>query len=695
MHQKTEKDAGHALLFIRPGCIIATMPKRNFFTFFIILAVAAGLIGGASGFVIFSMWDLPEIEMLEEYRPSITSRVYTDSNRMLAEFYLENRTPVELTDVPELLTKALMAAEDSRFYQHHGLDMRGIARALYRNLRAHRILEGGSTLTQQLAKVLFLTPDRTFSRKFKEMALALRIEQRYTKQEILSLYLNQIYFGNGAYGVEAAARIYFGKPARDLNLAECALLASLPRSPKRYSPFKAPDGARARRAYVLSRMARAGIITQLQADAAAREPLPLSPTTTVRGADSYIVEYIRQKIEERFGSSILYSGGLNIYTSINDRYQEFAKQAVKAGLQQVEARHLKRSKHLQPPLQGALIAIEPSTGHIVAMVGGRDYAESQFNRAWQALRQPGSAFKPLIYAEAIERGFGPSDLLDDSPLTVKLDRNKNWTPENFSRKFQGSVTLRRALTKSLNVPTVRLLDKLGIDQTMQFARNMGIRSPVAPYLSMALGSSDVTLFELTSAYSVLANHGVRIDPVAILQVTDSTGRVLFASDTFPAQVIRPETAYIMTNLLRGVVERGTAWKARELGRPVAGKTGTANDYRDAWFIGYTPGLVAGVWVGYDDHRTIGPRETGARAALPLWLDFMKKALEGREPEDFTEPEGIIYRQIDATTGLLSTEKCRDTVREAYVPGTEPRKYCPESIVGSEEPVLEDEAPEVP
>ena len=671
------------------------MPKRNFFTFFIILALAAGLTGGASGFIIFSMWDLPEIEMLEEYRPSITSRVYTDSNRMLAEFYLENRTPVELTDVPELLTKALMAAEDSRFYEHHGLDMRGIARALYRNLRARRILEGGSTLTQQLAKVLFLTPDRTFSRKFKEMALALRIEQRYTKQEILSLYLNQIYFGNGAYGVEAAARIYFGKSARDLNLAECALLASLPRSPKRYSPFKAPDGARARRAYVLSRMTRAGIISELQADAAAREPLPLSPTTAVRGADSYIVEYIRQKIEERFGSSILYSGGLNIYTSINDRYQEFAKQAVKDGLQQVEARRLKRSKQLQPPLQGALIAIEPSTGHIVAMVGGRDYAESQFNRAWQAVRQPGSAFKPLIYAEAIERGFGPSDLLDDSPLTVKLDRNKNWTPENFSRRFQGSVTLRRALTRSLNVPTVRLLDKLGIDQTVQFARSMGIRSPVAPYLSMALGSSDVTLFELTSAYSVLANHGVRIDPVAILQVTDSTGRVLFASDTFPAQVIRPETAYIMTNLLRGVVERGTAWKARELGRPVAGKTGTANDYRDAWFIGYTPGLVAGVWVGYDDHRTIGPRETGARAALPLWLDFMKKALEGRESEDFTVPEGIIHRQIDATTGLLSTEKCRDTVREAYVPGTEPRKYCPESVAGSDEPVLEDEAPELP
>jgi penicillin-binding protein 1A len=671
------------------------MPKRNSFILFITLALTAGLIGGASGFVIFSMWDLPEIEMLEEYRPSITSRVYTDNNRMLAEFYLENRTPVELNDVPEMLTQALLSAEDSRFYQHHGLDARGIARAMYRNLRAHRITEGGSTLTQQLAKVLFLSPDRTFTRKIKEMALALRIEQRYTKREILSLYLNQIYFGNGAYGAEAAARIYFSKPAKDLNLAECALLAGLPRSPKRYSPFKAPAGALARRAYVLSRMSRAGFISQLQADEAAREPLPVTPATTMRGADSYIVEYIRQKIEERFGSSILYSGGLNIYTSINDQFQEAAKQAVKAGLLQVEARHHQRSELPQPPLQGALIAIEPSSGHILAMVGGRDYAESQFNRAWQALRQPGSAFKPLIYAEAIERGFGPSDLLDDSPLTVKLDRNKNWTPENFSRRFQGPVTLRRALTKSLNVPTVRLLDKLGIEPTVQFARSMGIRSPVAPYLSTALGSSDVTLFELTAAYSVLANHGIRIDPVAILQVTDSTGRVLFTSDSFPAQVVRPETAYIMTNLLRGVVDRGTAWKARELGRPVAGKTGTTNDYRDAWFIGYTPGLVAGVWVGYDDHRTIGPRETGARAALPLWLAFMKRALDGKDPEDFPPPEGIIVRQIDATTGLLSTEKCKDIIREAYVPGTEPRKYCPESTGGNEEPVAEDEAPETP
>ena len=643
----------------------------------------------------YSAWDLPEVQLLEEFKPNITSRVYTDSNRLLAEFYVENRTPINLADVPEMLPQALIATEDSRFYSHQGLDLRGIFRATYRNIRGGRILEGGSTLTQQLAKVLFLTPDRTFARKFKEMALALRIEQRYTKKEILSLYLNQIYFGSGAYGVAAAAQIYFGKPARDLTIAECAMLAGLPRSPKRYSLFKDPVAARSRRAYVLSRMMSEGIITGQQAEIARNEPLPLFPTASLRGAGSYFVEYVRQKIEERFGSSILYSGGLNIYTSLNDHYQEYAEQAVKAGLQHVEARHKRGPTLSSPPLQAALIAIDPLTGRILAMVGGRDYSQSQFNRSWQALRQAGSAFKPVIYAEAIERGFGPSDLLDDSPLTVKLDRNRTWTPENFSRTFQGPVTLRRALTKSLNVPTVRLLEKLGINETMQFARNLGIKSPMAPYLSMALGSSDVTLLELTSSYAVLANHGIRLESVAILQVTDSTGRVLFANSDLPEQVIKPETAYIMTNLLRGVVEHGTAFKARELGRPVAGKTGTANEYRDAWFIGYTPGLVAGVWVGYDDHRSIGPQETGARAALPLWIEFMKMAHQEREAEDFTVPEGIVFRQIDQKTGLLSTDKCGNPVREAYLPGTEPREYCSETTTKAEPPEPVDEAPEKP
>ena len=673
---------------------MTSIMKGKSLIFYLFLILTALLIGGSAGFLMYSIWDLPEIRTLEEYRPSITSRVYSDNNKLLAEFFLENRTPVALTDVPPMLINALIAAEDARFYSHHGLDLRGIARALVRNIRARKVLEGGSTLTQQLAKVLFLTPERSYTRKLKEMALALRIEQRYTKQEILSLYLNQIYFGSGAYGVEAAAQIYFGKSAKDLNLAECSLLAGLPRSPKYYSPFKAPQSALGRRAYVLNRMVETGSITRAQADDAKRAPLPSQPTVKVVGPAPYFVEYIRQKVEERFGASILYSGGLNIYTSINDELQTYAEQAVKDGLAKVEAR--RRRTGVSQPLQASLIAIEPLTGHILAMVGGRDFSKSQFNRATQALRQPGSAFKPVIYAAALEQGFGATDILDDSPLTIKMDRKKNWTPENFTHSYQGPVTLRNALAESLNVPTVKLLEKIGVNETIQYARKFGIRSPLTPYLSLALGSSDVTLFELTSAYTVFANHGTKLGPVSIRMITDSSGRVLYANDALPVQVMKPETSYLITNLLRGVIERGTGWKARELGRPAAGKTGTTNDYRDAWFIGYTPTIVAGVWVGYDDHRRIGPKETGARAALPIWLAFMKKAHAERDAEDFTVPEGIIFKQVDPKTGLLSTDSCSSSIREAFLPGTEPRRYCDEATASVvEEPQIHDEAPQTP
>ncbi len=665
------------------------MQQRRSPLLYLFLVLFATLIGGGAGFIIFSIWDLPEINLLEQYKPSITSRVYSDNNRLIAEFYLENRTPVAFADVPDMLIKALIATEDTRFYSHHGLDPRGIARAMYRNIRARKVLEGGSTLTQQLAKVLFLNPDRSYSRKLKEMAIALRIEQRYTKQEILSLYLNQIYFGSGAYGVEAAARIYFGKNAKDLTIAECALLAGLPRTPTYYSPFKSPKSALGRRAYVLNRMAASGVISVTQAEEAKKAPLPVQAGIKAGGSAPYFVEYVRQKVEERFGSSLLYSGGLNIYTSINDELQSFAEQAVAAGVLKIESRNKHRGRS---PLQAALLSVEPASGRIRAMVGGRDFGQSQFNRTWQALRQPGSAFKPVIYAAAIDRGFGASDMLDDSPLTIKLDRNKNWSPENFSRTYQGAVTLRKALIQSLNVPTIRLLEKIGIDETIRYARKLGIKSTLNPYLSLALGSSDTTLAELTAAYSVFANHGIRMGPISILSITDSTGRVLYSNDTLPVQAIKSETAYLATDLLKGVIEEGTGWKARELGRPAAGKTGTTNDYRDAWFIGYTPNLVTGVWVGHDDQTSIGPRETGARAALPIWLEFMKKAHADRPPEDFIAPEGILFKQIDPRTGLLSTEACKQSVRGAFLPGTEPRQYCNEAGVSAEEPLILDEAP---
>jgi len=660
---------------------------------YLALFLTAMLIGGSAGYVVFSLWDLPEVETLEEYKPSVTSRLYAEDKSLLAEFYLENRTSVPLTEVPEMLIQALIATEDARFYRHHGLDLRGIGRALYRNVRGHKIMEGGSTLTQQLAKILFLTPERSYARKLKEMVLALRIEQRYAKREILALYLNQIYFGSGAYGIEAAARIYFNKPARELSISECALLAGLPRSPKYNSPFTSRETAMSRRSYVLNRMVVHHVITSEQAEIAKKTPLPSKPALMVKGpaAAPYFVEYIRQKIEDQFGASILYSGGLNIYSSINRELQHDAEEALRKGISEIEARQAKPEDQL-PRLQAALLAMEPSSGHILAMVGGRDFLKSQFNRAWQAQRQPGSAFKPFIYAVALERGFSATDLLEDSPLTVKLDRQNSWSPENFTHTYQGRVTVRKALVQSLNVPTIRLLEKVGIDEAIAYARKFGIKSPLGRYLSLALGSSDVSLIELTSAYAVFANHGARMEPAAILTITDAAGRVLATNDTLPEQTLRPETAYLMTYLLQGVIDQGTGWKARELGRPVAGKTGTTNDYRDAWFIGYTPSLVAGVWVGNDDQRSIGQRETGARAALPIWQEFMKKALAGRDPEEFAVPEGIIFKQIDPRTGLLSTDSCARSIREAFLPGTDPRQYCDESLIGADEPLIQDEAP---
>ena len=671
----------------------AAMSSRSFLAYFL-LAAAAVLIGGAVGFLLYSAWDLPEVQTLEHFKPSITTRVYSDSNQLLAEFFVENRTPVKLADAPDVFVKALIATEDARFATHRGLDYRGIARAFIRNIRARKVVEGGSTLTQQLAKVLFLTPERSYLRKLKEMALALKIEQRYTKQEILALYLNQIYFGSGAYGIESAAQTYFGKPARDLDIAECALLAGIPRSPKYYSPFRSRESAAARRKHVLDRLVATGTLTPSQAEEANRKPLPVEPVIQRKGPAPapYFVEYIRQKVEERFGSGILYSGGLNIYTSINDTLQGYAERSLRDGLETVEGK-IGRKKRDAQPLQAAIVAIDPASGHIRAMVGGRDFASSQFNRAWQAQRQPGSAFKPIVYAAALDRGYSAADLLSDAPMSVRVDSKKVWVPENFTRTYHGDVTLRRSLAQSLNVPTVRLLAKVGIEDTIRFARKLGVRSPLKAVLPLALGSSDVTLLELTAAYSVFANSGIRVDPSAILLITDSNGRTVYASDAVPVQTMKPETAFLITNLLKGVIERGTGWKAKELGRPAAGKTGTTNDYRDAWFIGYTPALVSGVWVGYDDQRSLGPKATGSRAAPPIWLDFMKQAHAGLEPVDFSPPGGIIVRSIDPRTGLLSSERCGASLSEAFLPGTEPRRYCEERAAIADDQVIQDEAPE--
>ncbi|MBI5190125.1 MAG: PBP1A family penicillin-binding protein [Nitrospirae bacterium] len=598
-----------------------------------ILAVGAGI---GIGVVAVQTGDLPEITGLEEYRPSATTRLFADDGELIAEFYMENRTLVTLDRVPPHVVNAFLAAEDPRFYRHSGIDLIGISRAMFKNIKAGRIVQGGSTITQQLAKMLFLEPDRTYARKLNELVLALQIERRYSKDEILNIYLNQVYLGSGAYGVEAAANTFFGKSVDQLTLAEGALIAGLPPAPSRYSPLRNPEVAVKRRRHVLGRMVSEGFITKAEMDAADRLPLALSGGRFVSARAPYFVEYVRQYLDEKYGTTALYGGGLNVYTTLNLPMQTSAEAAMRKRLAEVYQRHPREGKEIQ----GALLALEPHTGHIKAMVGGTDFSRSQFNRCTQAYRQPGSSFKPIVFAAALDKGYRPDDVVLDAPVSYPgATAGKRWRPLNYDKKFAGPVSLRRALARSINVVAVKLLDDVGIDTAISYARQLGIESPLSPYLPLALGASDVTLAEITGAYAAFDNFGIYIEPNAIEVITDRTGRVLEDNNPVTRQAVSPATAAAMTDLLTGVIQHGTGWQARELKRPVAGKTGTTSDYKDAWFVGYLPSMVCGVWVGYDDHKMIGAKETGASAALPIWLDFMKEYVEklAVPVEEFPEP----------------------------------------------------------
>lgn len=728
------------------------------------------VIGTAMGLVIAARGNLPSVDLLENYKPSTITRIYDVNNEVIAEFYHQRRTVVPLSSMPDHLIKAVLAVEDSDFYKHRGLDFSGIARAMWRNIMAGRIKEGGSTITQQLSKLLFFTPERSFMRKLKEAILALRIERRYTKDEILELYLNQVYLGGGAYGVESASRRYFGKGVSDLNLAEASLIAGLLRAPSAYSPLKHPERAKRRRSLVLRRMVKEDFITREQAQEVNSELL----NVVVGGGERinrapYFVEYIRQYLEENYEREDIYNNGLEVYTTLNLKYQKAAQLALGRGLIEVSKRRgfrlpsnlplhagpfLKEGNlppekgdiltgvveqvvpdgllvrmgerlgrinledmewaeledHIpsfyvgdtvlvkvlasgdgsadflyqlaleqEPLVEGALVALDPSNGYIRAMVGGYDYYRSQFNRVIQAMRQPGSAFKPVIYAAAIDKGYRTSDIIMDSPIVYR-DRwtGEVWKPTNFQKKFYGPVTVRHALEHSRNAATVNLLIQLKPEVVIEYARKMGIESHIDPFLSMALGSFEVHLLELTSAYAVLAGYGIHAQPMAIRYITDRDGQIL--EENFPKlkNVLSPHTSFIVTRMLQGAVQRGTGWRVKALEKPAAGKTGTTDKYGDAWFIGYTPQLVTGVWVGMDDHTEIGVYETGSRAASPIWLEFMKEALKDTPTEDFVKPEGITQIKIDALSGLLPTENCDKTViKEVFVEGTEPRKYCPD------------------
>ncbi|MPY90383.1 MAG: PBP1A family penicillin-binding protein [Luteitalea sp.] len=632
------------------------------------------LLGAVSGVLFAYAGDLPEISTLDSYAPSTITRVYADNNEIIGEFAVERRLVVGYDDIAPHLREAIIAAEDGTFDSHVGLSISSLAVALMRDvLRAVRDAVtgrtsrpvGASTLTQQLARTLFpetvgfTLGDVSPERKIKEAIVALQIEKRYTKREILTFYANHVHFGHGTYGVEAAARLYFAKSAKDVSLEEAALLAGILQLPARQSPFVSRDKALWRREYTLQRMANEGFITQAQADAAKKRPLvtrgqPARPHSPA----PYFVEEIRQTLEAEYGARQLYENGLQVHTSLNLELQDAAASALEAGL----ARLNKGRK--DPTVEGAVLALDNHTGQILAMVGGSDFARTKFNRAVQAKRQIGSTFKPIIYTAAVDRGYTAVSMLQDESISYVAGPGQPlYTPRNYDHRFEGPVTLRRALEQSRNVPTVRLMDALGPRHVTDYARRLGFTSEIRPYLSSALGANEASLLEVTTAFSVFPNQGVRMRPYGMLRVTDRTGSVLLENRPEPHDAIRVDTAYVMLSLLQGVATRGTAAHAASLGWPLGGKTGTTNDYTDAWMVGFDPDITIGVWVGYDQKRRLGPSMTGTVAALPIWMDVMKAHIAQHADDQpkpaFTSPGNIVFVELD------------DGLREAFIAGTQP------------------------
>jgi penicillin-binding protein 1A len=634
------------------------------------LALGAGL-----GVLVAFTQDLPVIPGPDYLTPSLATKIYDIHGQLITQLAIENRTLVDLDQAPKHLVNAIIALEDQRFWSHWGVDPWGILRAAIVNLRAGRTVEGASTLTQQLAKNLFLTREKTFTRKLKEALLAFQIERRFTKKEILGMYFNQVYFGNGAYGIEAAARTYFGKHASELTLSECALIAGIPRWPTKNNPIDDLKQAIFRRDTALQSMLKEGYITQAEHDAALAEPVKVFQADPVVAA--YFVEYVRQKLETTYGSNAVYKGGLTVYTTLDLRLQDLAQRAAEKGAREADIKAAPFLEHEfrlaeKPILQLSFLAMDPRNGHIRAMVGGRDFRKFQFNRATQAQRQPGSSFKPFVYTTAIDAGFTAADLIDDLPVVYKNANGGGWKPENFDKVFKGRIPLRKALGESRNVPTVKLMEKVGIFNVVAMAAKMGIKSPLSRDLSTALGTSEVNLLELVNSYCTLANQGVHVEPVSILAVRDAGGKLLEEAQPQAQEVLRPAVAYVVTSMLQDVIDRGTASNLRTSGlftRIAAGKTGTTSDFSDAWFIGYTPDLVAGCWFGYDQRRRIGQLLTGGAIAAPVWADFMNGALKDLPDKPFPVPAGIQFSTLCADTGRPPTKDCKRTIEEAFLEGT--------------------------
>ncbi len=642
-------------------------------TIIIFAVLLAGVVaGGIAGAVFAFTRDLPQIRNLESFRPHAVTRIYSADRELLTELFLEKRDPVPLQQIPENLTAALVATEDRKFYTHSGVDIKGIARAIIRDIQAGRFVEGASTITQQLAKTLFLTPRKTIVRKIKEAILAFQLERRYTKEEILELYLNQVYFGSGAYGVQSAAEIFFGKRVQDLNLAECALVAGMPKSPSRYSPLVNKELARKRRNIVLKQMLEIKILSSGEYHQAVNAEIRLRERSRRLNRAPYFVEYVQERLESILGASRLFKGGLSIYTTLNLELQVAAQAAVEDGLESLRVR-MHGNGIPDPAPQAALVCLDIQSGGILAMVGGQDFYESPFNRAIAAKRQPGSSFKPLVYAYAIEQGFSQNAMILDAPVIYRgAERGADWQPENFSRTYMGEITLRMALAVSQNIPAVRLIEMLGPESVAQFAHRLGIESNLQPNLSLALGTSEVALVNLTAAYAIFPRSGQWIKPFGILEVTDHRGRIVWSVRPQKRLVMSREGAALITDMLEAVVMEGTGRRARTLPTPVGGKTGTTNNYKDALFIGFSPAIATGVWVGQDSGASLGDWETGARAALPIWTQFMETALAKETKPTFDIPENLVRVPIDPQTGQLQEDRSKTPVYALFKVGTEPQ-----------------------
>ncbi len=738
---------------------------------------------GVAGYVFYMMAKLPRVDRLADYRPPIVSQVYGDDGSLVGEFYLERRIVVPINKMPRKLIQAFVSAEDANFYSHTGIDYLGILRAAFKNVLTMSKKEGASTITQQVTKSMLLSPEKKFSRKIKEAILAKRMEDRLTKDEILYLYLNQIYLGSGAYGVQAAAETYFGKNVEQLNLAEMSLLAGLPKAPNSYSPIKHLDKARERQAYVLDRMTKEGYITPVEAEHARNTTITLQPMKKVNTEQSaYFLEHLRIQLEQKYGEDQLYKGGLKIYTTMNAAMQRAAYDSLRKGLKEVDKRQgfrgatkflsntevdpfcskiedsidsvaLKVGETYQgvvvgfntergdalirvgerkgtltrknmawggkialvnqygkpekgarsltlgsvievsvvtpeskeegaqfaldqtPEVQAALVSIDPRNGGVKAMVGGYDFKKSQFNRAIQAKRNAGSAFKPIIYSAALDKGLTTATIIEDAAVEYPDGAGGVWKPQNYDHEFRGPVTMREALTYSINIVSVKIMEQIGAPYTADYAKKLGFTSDIPANLALALGAASVSPFELTAAYTVFANNGMLTPQYFITKVTDNDGTVLQENPPpVPIPVMAPETAYVITNLMQSVVSSGTGHRASVLGRPVAGKTGTTNGAKDAWFIGYIPQLVTGVWVGYDQERSLGSGGTGGQAAAPIWSDFMQKAVLNLPTQDFAAPENVSFVLINPRTGKLAKEGSPGAVMECFIKGSEPGSY---------------------